>query len=54
LEATLNRIDQHGYFSEVVLRPERRQQGDLLLLIDDSDAMLPFRPCPATVNHGGD
>ena len=44
LEATLNRIDQHGYFSEVVLRPERRQQGDLLLLIDDSDAMLPFRP----------
>ncbi len=44
LEATLNRINQNGFFSEVVLRPERRQQGELLLLIDDSDAMLPFRP----------
>ena len=44
LEATLNQINQNGYFSEVVLRPERRQQADLLLLVDDSDVMLPFRP----------
>lgn len=44
LEATLNRIYQNGFFDDVVLRPAQRQQGELLLLIDDSEVMLPFRP----------
>jgi uncharacterized protein with von Willebrand factor type A (vWA) domain len=44
LAATLDQINQNGYFGEVVLRPERRQRSNLLLLVDDSDAMLPFRP----------
>jgi uncharacterized protein with von Willebrand factor type A (vWA) domain len=43
-EATLDRIQREGFLAEVVLRPERRLGAELLLLVDDSEAMLPFRP----------
>ncbi len=44
IEATLNRIEREGIFSDVVLRPVRGRRTELLLLIDDSPAMVPFFP----------
>jgi uncharacterized protein len=51
LEATLEEIQRDGSFAEVVLRPERRLRAELLLLVDDSEAMLPFRPALETLIH---
>ncbi|MFY7884018.1 MAG: hypothetical protein ACOVOV_04145 [Dolichospermum sp.] len=44
LEATLVQIEQEGIFSNVVMRPVRTRRAELLLLIDDSSAMIPFFP----------
>ncbi|WP_346293793.1 hypothetical protein [Sphaerothrix gracilis] len=44
LEATVDQISRVGFFSEVVLRPTRVRRANLLLLVDDSEAMRPFRP----------
>lgn len=44
IEATLDRIEREGIFSEVVMRPVRIRRTELLLLIDDSPAMIPFFP----------
>jgi uncharacterized protein len=44
VEGTIDRINQNGLFSEVVLRPCLVQRAELLVLIDDSDAMIPFNP----------
>lgn len=44
LEATIASITQQGYFSDVVLRPVLRKKAELLLLVDDSNVMLPFAP----------
>ncbi|NET31341.1 MAG: hypothetical protein F6K19_04985 [Cyanothece sp. SIO1E1] len=44
LEGTLEQICRDGFFSGIVLQPVLKQRAELLLLIDDSNAMLPFRP----------
>ncbi|MEH1853765.1 MAG: hypothetical protein V7L11_19290 [Nostoc sp.] len=44
IEATLDRIEREGIFSEVVMRSVRIRRTELLLLIDDSPAMIPFFP----------
>ncbi len=44
LEATLRRIGSEGLFGDVVLRPVRRRRAELLLLVDEAGAMVPFRP----------
>jgi uncharacterized protein with von Willebrand factor type A (vWA) domain len=44
LEATIRRIEQEGFFSDVVLRPVRTKGAELILLVDDSNVMIPFRP----------
>jgi uncharacterized protein len=42
--ATVERIGQEGLFSDVVTRPKLQKKAELLLLVDDSNAMLPFTP----------
>lgn len=42
--ATVERIGREGLFSEVVTRPISQKKAELLLLVDDSNAMLPFTP----------
>ncbi len=44
LEATVERINQAGYFTDVVMRPVLSKRAELILLVDDSDVMLPFQP----------
>ena len=44
LEATIACITQQGYFSDVVMRPVLSKKAELLLLVDDSNGMLPFAP----------
>lgn len=44
IEATINKIEQEGIFSDVVMRPLQTRRTELLLLIDDSSAMIPFFP----------
>jgi len=44
LDKTLRRIEQESIFSDLVLRPVRKRRGELLVLIDDNNAMLPFMP----------
>ena len=44
IEATLEQIERDGIFTDVVMRPVTTQQTELLLLIDDNSAMLPFFP----------
>lgn len=44
LEATVERMCQSGYFSDVVLRPGLSKKTELILLVDDSNVMLPFGP----------
>lgn len=44
IEATLYRIEREGIFTDVVMRPVRVRRTELLLLIDDSSAMIPFFP----------
>ncbi len=42
--ATVERIGREGVFSEVVSRPVMQKKSELLLLVDDSNIMLPFAP----------
>ncbi|MGB7315087.1 MAG: hypothetical protein WA939_19310, partial [Nodosilinea sp.] len=44
LEATIRRICQAGYFSDVVMRPAKSKRVELVVLVDDSNVMLPFAP----------
>lgn len=44
LEGTIARINREGLFSEVVLRPCLTQRPELWVLVDDSEAMIPFQP----------
>lgn len=44
LAATVERIGREGFFSDVVSRPVLQKKSELLLLVDDSQAMLPFAP----------
>lgn len=44
IEATIARIEQEGLFADVVMRPIRTRRTELLLLIDDNLAMIPFFP----------
>lgn len=43
LEATIEQINRQGVFQDVVLRPVQTHQTELLLLVDDSNMMIPFR-----------
>jgi uncharacterized protein len=42
--ATVERIGREGLFSDVVTSPISQKKAELLLLVDDSNAMLPFTP----------
>jgi uncharacterized protein len=42
--ATVDRIGREGLFSDVVTRQISQKKADLLLLVDDSNPMLPFTP----------
>jgi hypothetical protein len=44
LDATIRRITQEGYFSDVVMRPVKSKRAELIVLVDDDNVMLPFRP----------
>ena len=44
LDATIRQIEREGIFSDVILRPAQTQSLELVLLIDDSHVMVPFRP----------
>ena len=43
IEATVEQISQGGIFSEPVLIPSHVNRVEMLLLIDDSNSMVPFR-----------
>ncbi len=43
-DRTVAQILRTGLFSEVVLRSAIQRRGELLLLVDDDNPMLPFRP----------
>jgi uncharacterized protein with von Willebrand factor type A (vWA) domain len=44
LEGTIARINRDGFFSEVVMRPRQVQRAELLVLVDENEAMVPFDP----------
>jgi uncharacterized protein len=44
VEATVEQIGRKGLFCEVVKRPLNQKKVNLLLLVDDSNAMRPFAP----------
>jgi len=44
MDATIRRITQEGYFSDVVMRPIKSKRVELIVLVDDGNVMLPFRP----------
>lgn len=44
LDATIAEIARSGFLSDLVQRPVLRQQAELLLLVDDDNPMIPFRP----------
>ncbi|MFH7029849.1 MAG: hypothetical protein ACHBN1_31920 [Heteroscytonema crispum UTEX LB 1556] len=44
IEATINRIEREGIFADAVMRRLWVRRTELLLLIDDSPAMIPFFP----------
>lgn len=44
LDATIRRIGQEGYFSDLVMRPVKSKRVELIVLVDDGNVMLPFRP----------
>jgi uncharacterized protein len=44
LDATVERIGREGVFTELVQRSIVQKKADLVLLVDDSNAMLPFAP----------
>ncbi|MBO3457299.1 hypothetical protein G7B40_005505 [Aetokthonos hydrillicola Thurmond2011] len=44
IDATVYQIEREGIFTDVVMRPLRIRRTELLLLIDDNPAMIPFFP----------
>ncbi len=44
VEATVAKISQEGLFGEMVLRPAARRRTELVVLLDDAGAMVPFGP----------
>lgn len=44
IAATVNKICEAGFFSDVVLRPSSSYRAELLLLVDNAEVMIPFRP----------
>lgn len=44
LDATIRCIAREGYFSNVVMRPIKSKRVELIVLVDDGNVMLPFRP----------
>ena len=44
MEATVERIEQEGILADLVMHPRMTRQTELLLLIDDHSAMIPFFP----------
>ncbi len=42
IDATIDQIEREGIFSDVVMRPVKVRRAELLLLIDDNLAMIPF------------
>jgi len=44
VEGTIAAIMQQGYFSDVVMRPVQSKKAELVLLVDDSNGLLPFSP----------
>ncbi|KYC38259.1 hypothetical protein WA1_38635 [Scytonema hofmannii PCC 7110] len=44
IPATIKRISQKGLFLDPVLIPKRTNQTELLLLLDQSNSMMPFAP----------
>ncbi|HBB34122.1 MAG TPA: hypothetical protein DDZ80_10500 [Cyanobacteria bacterium UBA8803] len=44
LEATVEQISRDGIFLEPILIPSRVNRAELLLLVDDSNSMVPFGP----------
>jgi uncharacterized protein with von Willebrand factor type A (vWA) domain len=44
LDATIRRITREGYFSDLVMRPVKSKRVELIVLVDDGNVMLPFRP----------
>jgi uncharacterized protein with von Willebrand factor type A (vWA) domain len=44
LDATIRCITREGYFSDVVMRPVKSKRVELIVLVDDGNVMLPFRP----------
>jgi hypothetical protein len=44
VEATMAQIEREGLFSDIILRPVLTRAAELLLLVDDSNATIPFRP----------
>ncbi len=44
IEATVERIVREGMFTRLVRRPIVQKRAELVLLVDDSQAMLPFAP----------
>jgi uncharacterized protein len=44
LDATVDKISREGFLNDVVQRPVVQRQVELLLLIDDDNPMIPFRP----------
>ncbi len=44
LEGTIAQINREGVFSEVVMRPRRIRRAELLVLMDESETMVPFHP----------
>lgn len=44
VDATVERIGREGSFANLVQRPVLQKKADLLLLVDESNSMLPFAP----------
>ena len=44
IEATVERIEREGILADVVMHPRMTRRTELLLLIDDNSAMIPFFP----------
>lgn len=47
IDATVAQIIQQGVLDDVVMRPVMQQRAELLVLVDDHDGMIPFRPAIA-------
>jgi uncharacterized protein len=44
LDATVDKVLREGFLSDLVQRPVMQRQLELLLLVDDDNPMIPFRP----------